>query len=175
MYVVNGAPRTLDAQKSERDVCERAVESRNVVGNTRGDGSVPSPLVVHLEANCPIAGVGIEFAGAPTPTPALTREDAGGGTFAFYDVASKARTVDFTVPAGTRVAATTEHKTTTPVASAYCATPHTAQNRFNALFHPQHPDWPFAATKAWPALWAVLGWLGFLATAMSRVAPRRRR
>ena len=152
-----------------------------VVGNTRGDGSVPGPLVVHLEANCPIAGVGIEFAGAPTPTPALTREDAGGGTFAFYDVAAKTRTVDFAVPAGTRVAATTEHKTATPVASAYCATRHTAQSRFNALFHPQHPDWPFAATKAWPVMWAVFGWLLAAATALwawtssrTRAEPRTR-
>jgi hypothetical protein len=130
-----------------------------VTGNGRGDGAVSGPLTVHLEANCKIGGVSLEFAGAPNPPTALTREDAGGGTFAFYGVPATKKTFDLAIPEGTRVAATTEHHTTTPVAFAYCEKPHAADHRFNALFHPQHPDWPLAATKAWPTGWAVFGWL----------------
>ncbi|MEY2473719.1 MAG: hypothetical protein QOK28_3048 [Actinomycetota bacterium] len=130
-----------------------------VAGNGRGDGAVSGPLTVHLEANCKIGGVSVEFAGAPNPSTAQTREDAGGGTFAFYGVPATASTYDLAIPAGARVAATTEHKVTTPVAFAYCEKRHAAQLRFNALFHPQHPDWPLASTKAWPTGWAVFGWL----------------
>jgi hypothetical protein len=130
-----------------------------VAGNGRGDGSVSGPLTVHLEANCKIGGVSVEFAGAPNPPTGITHEDAGGGTFAFYGVPASASTYDLAIPAGTRVAATTEGKVATTVAFAYCEKPHAAQLRFNALFHPQHPDWPLAATKAWPMLWAVFGWL----------------
>ncbi|HVV35175.1 MAG TPA: hypothetical protein VHC63_01140 [Acidimicrobiales bacterium] len=149
-----------------------------VVGNTRGDGSVASPLRVHLEANCVIAGVGIEFASAPMPTPTVTRVDAGGGTFAFYPVAAPARAVDVDVPAGFRLSATAHHRTATPVASAYCAQPHPAQRRFDALFHPDHPNWPLALVRDWPTGWAVVAWLLAAASALwawRSVSPTTRR
>ena len=136
-----------------------------VTGNDRGDGAVTGPLTIHLEANCKIGGVSVEFAGAPNPPTAITREDPGGGTFAFYGVPAHTSTYDLVVPAGTKVAATTTGHTAVPVASAYCEQPHAAQHRFNALFHPQHPDWPLAAAKAWPTMWAAVGWLLLAAAA----------
>jgi hypothetical protein len=148
-----------------------------VAGNGRGDGAIAGPLTVHLEANCKIGGVSVEFAGTPDPPTAQTREDPGGGTFAFYGVPAHASTYDLAIPAGTRVAATSEGKTATPVAFAYCDKPHAARHQFNALFHPQHPDWPFAATKAWPTAWAIFGWLLLLAVVALEIvgvrAPER--
>jgi hypothetical protein len=116
--------------------------------------------------------VSVEFAGAPTPPSSVTREDPGGGTFAFYGVPATASTYDLDIPAGTRLAVNKSHA---PVALAYCYKPHAAEQRFNALFHPQHPDWPFAATKAWPTLWAVFGWLAFAVTSATTARSYRRR
>ena len=142
-----------------------------VGGNERGDRSVDGPLTVHVAANCKIGGVSVEFAGEPNPPSEVTRVDPGGGTFAFYGVPATKTTYAVEVPAGTKVAATKDGRA---VATAYCVKSHPAERRFNALFHPQHPDWPFAATKAWPTLWAIVGWLLFAATA-ARALTRFRR
>jgi len=112
-----------------------------VAGQTRGDAAVAGPLSVRLEANCPIGGVGIEFAGAVPPTigvrkagaaavpaaPRSTRADAGGGTFAFYAVGADARALNIEIPAGARIAAgiaKPHSPRLVPTASAYCDRPH---------------------------------------------------
>jgi hypothetical protein len=97
--------------------------------------------------------------------------------FAFYGTAS-ARSVDIDVPAGASIAAglpTTRSTRLVPVASGYCAVKHPLDERFDALFDPQHPNWPRSATLAWPAAWMLLGWLSFAAAVVSMLVDMLRR
>ncbi|HUR77268.1 MAG TPA: hypothetical protein VMZ22_04915 [Acidimicrobiales bacterium] len=161
-----------------------------VAGQSRGDAAVPGPLSVHLEADCKIGGIGIEFADDFSPVtirfsetdarpavPRITRVDAGGGVFAFYPTPAIARRLDVDVPDTAKVSAglrSASNETLVPTALAYCDKPNPTSARFAALFDAQHPDWSLRFATAWPTMWAVFGWLGFAATVLANVLRRHR-
>ncbi|MEY2425339.1 MAG: hypothetical protein QOI61_911, partial [Actinomycetota bacterium] len=182
-----------DTDRYVRSAYTRGVESglTPVTGQGRGDSAVAGPLSIRLEADCPIEGVGVEFAGdvpvsvtvlagggpPQSVAPVSTRPDAGRGTFAFFSVSAGAEALNVDVPAGAQVSAglpSRRARRLVPVASAYCRIAKPATGRFAALFHPQHPDWSLAATYAWPGIWMGLGWIGFaaaVAAALRRPRP----
>jgi hypothetical protein len=180
-----------DTDRYVRGTYTRGVELglTPVVGQNRGDGPVRGPLSIHLEADCNIGGVAIEFrdefspvtvhVGADTlpAVPRITRVDPGGGVFGFYSIPAKARAVDVDVSATATVAAGVGNARSdrlVPTAFAYCDVPDRITKRFAALFHPQHPDWPMPLAVDWPTAWTIVGWIGFLVTTATTARSFRR-